>query len=121
MLEKDEEEHPIPERWRSIFRQIADAFAAGDFQLHDHPIEVVTPPDSAVARGIAANVSAYGDHLVPLNDETWERSVYRWMGSYWQVLVDLSTAREPVSDLTLHGKLLEPGGSRFEIDAVHVP
>lgn len=43
------------------------------------------------------------------------------MDGYWQVLVDLTTAAEPVSDLTLHAKLYEGNGSRLEIDSVHVP
>ena len=53
MLSKDHEEHPIPEPWRSTFRQIADAFAAGDFELRDHPISGVLPVDTATARHIA--------------------------------------------------------------------
>ena len=121
MLARDEAEHPIPEQWRSMFRQIADAFVAGDYQLRDHPIEGVVPPDPERAKIIADNIAAYGDPLAPLSDETWDRSVYLWMEGYWQVLVDLSTAGESVSDLTLHGKLREPDGSLFEIDLVYVP
>jgi len=63
---------------------------------------------------------AYGEPLAPLNDATWERSVYRWMDGYWQVLVDITTEGEPVSDFTLHAKLFEAGGPRAEIASVHV-
>lgn len=121
MLKKDDAEHPIPQPWRSTFRQIANAFVAGDFQLRDHPIDDVVPLLPATARYIADNIAAYGAALAPLNDSTWDQSVYRWMDGHWQMLVDLSTEAEPVSDLTLHAKLYEGDGLRLEIDSVHVP
>ena len=121
MLQKDDLEHPVPEPWRSTFREIVDAFVAGDFELRHRTVDGVEPLGRATADRIAENVSAYGEPLAPLNDATWERSVYRWMDGYWQVLVDLSTASEPVSDLTLHAKLYEGNGSRVEVDSVHVP
>ena len=122
MLQKDDAEHPVPEPLRSTFRQIADAFVAGDFQLRDHPIAGVRPVDPDTAEWIADNVSAYGETLAPLDEETWDRSIYRWMEGYWQMLVDLTTSSEPVSDLTLHAKLYETGGD-FElvVEAVYVP
>ena len=120
MLKKDDAEHPVPEPWRSTFRQIASAFAAGDFHLRDRVIDGVAPIDEATAEYIADNVAAYGDALAPLNDATWDHSVYRWMEGYWQMLVDLTTEGEPVSDLTLHAKLYEASG-RLEVDSVHVP
>jgi hypothetical protein len=121
MLKRDEAEHPIPDPWRSTFRQIASAFAAGDFQLSEHRIDGVAPIDAAAAQHIANNIARYGEALAPLNDATWDRSVYRWMDGHWQMLVDLSTEVEPVSDLTLHAKLVEADGFRLEIDSVHVP
>ena len=121
MLVKDDAEHPVPEQWRSTLRQIVDAFLAGDFQLGDHSIVGVATIDAAAAESIANNISAYGDALAPLNDETWERSVYRWMDGYWLVLVDLTTAGERVSDLTLHAKILDSPDTRLEIQSVHVP
>lgn len=121
MLEKDDAEHAVPEQWRPTFRKIVDAFVAGDFQLLDHSIDGVSPIDSARASGIAKNISAYGDSLAPLDDDTWQRSVYRWMDGYWFMLVDLTTSRERVSDLTLHAKLYEAGDHRLEVTSVHVP
>jgi hypothetical protein len=121
MLMKDDGEHPVPEQWRSTFGQVVDAFVAGDFQLSGHPIAGVVPIDPDKAQSIADNILAYGDPLAPLNEETWDRSAYRWMDGYWQVLVDLTTAGEPVSDLALHAKIYEAGESRFEITSVHVP
>jgi hypothetical protein len=43
------------------------------------------------------------------------------MDGYWQMLVDLSTVGEAVSDLALQAKLNEDGGSRLEIECVYVP
>lgn len=120
-MRKDDAEHYIPEAWRTTLREIADALVDGDYELRHHPVEGVAPVSSATAELIAANVSAYGDALAPLNDATWERSVYRWMDGYWQLLVDLTTVTEPVSDLTLHMRLRDGDGYRLEIDSVHVP
>ena len=121
MLQKDDLEHPVPEQWRATFTQNADAFAAGDFQLGQCPIKGVQRVDQATAELIAENVAAYGERLAPLDDATWQRSVYRWMDGYWQVLVDLSTHGEPVSDLTLHAKIFEGNDPRLEVYSAHVP
>ena len=118
---KDDQEHPLPDTLRTTFRQIADAFADGDYALHRHSVEGVAPIPTATAENIADNVRAYGDALAPLDDATWERSVYRWMDGYWQVLVDLTTAGESVSDLTLHAKLYGGDAPRLEVNSVHVP
>lgn len=117
----DDDEHSIPELWRPKFEEIAAAFAAGDFQLCQARIDGVEPVDRETSDFIAANVAAYGDSLASLDEATWDRSVYRWMGDYWQVLVDLSTQNEQVSDLTLHAKVYEADCSRLKIDLVHVP
>ena len=121
MLAKDEAEHPIPNRWRTTFRGLVDAFVAGDFQLREHDLNDVAPIDAAAAKRIAENVAAYGEALAPLDDATWATSVYCWQDGYWQMLVDLSTVSKPVSDLTLHALLRAADVSRLEIDSVHVP
>ncbi|GAA4015477.1 hypothetical protein GCM10022280_12780 [Sphingomonas swuensis] len=121
MLQRDDYEHPVPEPWRSKFKEIACAFATDDFQLRNACVEGVEPVERGIADHIASNVAAYGEPLAPLNDATWERSVYRWMNGYWQVLVDLTTEGEPVSDLTLHARLDEPDGCYLTIESVHVP
>jgi hypothetical protein len=120
-LNKDDAEHPIPEQWRSTFRQIASAFVEGDFLLREHTVDAVAPVHPATARCMAANIAAYGDALAPLNDATWECSVCRWMDGHWLMLVGLSTEGEPVSDLTLHAKLPEGHDLPLEIVSVHVP
>jgi hypothetical protein len=122
MLFKDDVEHPIPTHLRETFRQIAHSFVAGDFQLRDHPVERVLPVSAQTAAWIAENVAAYGDTLAPLDDRTWDRSFYRWMEGYWEVLVDLTTLGEPASDLTLHAKLYERGNDfALHVYGVYVP
>lgn len=121
MVQMDEGEHSVPELWRPKFKEIAAALAAGDFQLCEARVEGVEPVTRDTADLIAANVKAYGDCLTSLDEATWDRSVYMWMGGYWQVLVDLSTMNEPVSDLTLHAKVYQADCSRLRIDSVHVP
>lgn len=122
MLLKDDAERPVPEPFRSTFRKIADAFVAGDFQLRDHAIATVRAFDGETADWIADSIEAYGADLAPLDEATWERSIYLWMDGYWGMLVDLSTTTEPVSDLALHTKLYATGdGFEMEIYGVYVP
>ena len=118
---KDDEEHPLPDSLRATFRQIADAFVDGDYELRRRSVEGVAPVPAATAEHIEDNVLAYGDALAPLDDATWVRSVYRWMDGYWQVLVDLTTEGEVVSDLTLHARVYAGEALRVEIESVHVP
>ena len=122
MLQKDDAEYPVPASLRSTFLQIVDAFAAGDFQLRDHPVAGVRSVDADTAKWISDNVSAYGETLTPLDEQVWERSVYRWMDGYWDLVVDLTTTSEPVSDLALFAKLYEGGDDApLEIYGVYVP
>jgi hypothetical protein len=114
-------EHPVPELWRPKFREIAAGLAIGDYQLETTPIDGLEPIDAMTAASIAENVVAYGEPLTSLSDATWSSSVCRRMEDYWQVLVDLSTKSEPVSDLTLHAKVFDADCSRFRIVSVHVP
>jgi hypothetical protein len=121
-LKRDDQEHSVPKSLRSLFGSIADAFARRDYSLRDHQIEGVGPIEPSTATAIAENVSAYGDSLAPLDASTWEQSCYRWTDGYWQVLVDLTTVRERVSDLTLHAEMREVSGLLLiEVRSVHVP
>ena len=121
MLEKDDEEHRVPEPLRGLFRQIVNAFIDGDFLLRENPVAGVAEVEPEVARDIAKSILAYGDHLAPLDPATWERSCYRWMDDHWLMLVDLSTVSESVSDLTLHARLSEAPDLLVEVQSVHVP
>ena len=120
-LERDDAEHPIPSEWRTIFRRIVDAFVEGDLELRNHVIQGVDRVEPSTAESIAANISAHGDALAPLHPTVWEYAVYRWMNGYWQVIIDLTTSSEPVSDLALHCKLYDSARPSIEICSVHVP
>ncbi|WP_426263685.1 DUF7668 domain-containing protein [Sphingomonas sp. PWP1-2] len=120
MMAKDADEHSVPSELYATFREIADAFAVGDYCLRDHAIRGVREVNPSAAKAIAESVSAYGDSLAPLHRSTWEYAVYRWMGGYWQMLVDLTTEGEEVSDLTLHAKLHDTEPHTLEIESVHV-
>jgi hypothetical protein len=121
MLAKDDAEHAVPAMLHGMLSNVADAFAAGDYLLQDHAIEGVKPIDPTTAGWIAKSIAAYGDSLTALHPSTWDRSIYRWMDGYWDLLVDLSTTRERVSDLTLHAKLHDTEPLALEIESVHVP
>jgi hypothetical protein len=120
ILARDDDEHPVPLAFRPIFRRLIDAFVAGDWRLERHSIAGVLPIDAATAKAMEANVRDYGDTLAPLDDATWQRSIYSWTGGHWAFLVDLSTANEAVSDLALHAKYREEPGA-FEIYLIYVP
>jgi hypothetical protein len=121
MLQRDNDEHEVPLDWHTPFDQIVRAFLEKDFRLFDQPIDCVEPIDHSTAKSIAGNIAAYGAALAPLNIATWERSIYRWMDGYWQFLVDLTTDKEDVSDLTLHARLDDAPAARLQVQSVHVP
>ncbi len=119
-LAQDEQQHPIPEELRDVFVRIADAFVAGDYSLRAAGIAGVEPIDVDTAEYIDGCIAAYGDSLAPLNPAVWERSCYGWSGEHWEMLVDLTTQHEQVSDLVLHADLrLDP--LRIAVRSVHVP
>ncbi|WP_339933673.1 hypothetical protein [uncultured Brevundimonas sp.] len=121
MLAQDDEEHPVPEELRPRFQALVAALVDGDFQLSNPVLEGITPIDKTAAQFVAGQVAAYGDTLIPLSDQVWQRSIYRWMDGYWEFLIDLSTTREPVSDLALHANLIGDESGRIDVWSVHVP
>ncbi|HEX8470724.1 MAG TPA: hypothetical protein VF633_06400, partial [Brevundimonas sp.] len=90
-LDNDDQEHSVPESLHPVFHKVIGAFMDGDFRLLEHEIEGVGRIDAEIAKAIAENILAYGDRLAFLDTSVWERSCYRWMGGYWQLLIDLST------------------------------
>jgi len=118
MLERDDREHPLPVELRGVFARIVDALVRGDFALDG--IGEAASIDAETAEFIRASVEAYGDELAPLDPAVWERSCYGWSGGHWQVLVDLTTRHEAVSDLTPHANVrLNP--LCVTVRSVHVP
>ena len=119
---KDEDsEHPIADAWRPTLRQVVTALAKDDYDML-RGIAGVAPMITASVNYIRANIRDYGETLTALADDTWSTSVARWMGTHWEVLVDLSTEECVRSDLVLHLLVFETSnGWRFEISSVHVP
>lgn len=122
MLEKNEEiEQPIPSEWREVLALIVEDIRRRGLKskmVRGFECEV----DSKDVNFIYENVDAYGDTLTPLPDDAWRTSICRWMGRYWQLLIDLFTDEEGQSDLVLFVDAYENGNSyRFQVRSVHVP
>ena len=119
---KDEERaHPIADAWRPQLREIVKALAERDYALA-RGIRGVEPASKETAEQIRAYIADFGETLADLPDESWNSSVSQWMGTHWDVLVDLWTVESGRSDLVLHMRVFEAKTEfRFEIDSVHVP
>ena len=121
VLAEDNEEHPIPPELRPIFKSITDAFSTGDFRLEGAQVQSVVPIDFGTAAYMAANVEDYGEQLVPLHPDVWDRACYSFQGTYWDAIVDLSTGTEKVSDLAMHARIRTRPNLQVEIWSIHVP
>ncbi len=115
--------HAIASAWRPVLHQVVRAFADGDFSLATGLAGVV-PPDAATAAQVRDYLADYGCRLIELPDETWQTSAAQWMGTHWEVLVDLWTAEEGCSDLVLHARVTEVEtelGFVLKLGLVYVP
>jgi hypothetical protein len=101
--------------------EIVLAFVEGDFSL-SRGLPRVRLRSPATARHIREYIADYGEALVALPEDTWRTSEALWMGSFWDVFVDLWTVSEGRSDMVLSVRVLEmEGGYEFEVHAVYVP
>ena len=117
---KEDGEQPVPVGWRPVFEQIVHAFVAGDYALAGG-VDSVEPVPPETARRIAECIDDYGATLVDLSEETWDSSIAQWTGRHWDVLVDLRTAEEGRSDMSLVADVHENGtGYRIEVEGVWV-
>ncbi len=114
-------ELPIPEEWRPLFCEIVSAFVARDYSLNTGVLGVKTVShDTAVH--IEKYIQDYGATLTELPTETWETSVCIWLDGHWDVLIDLYTQEEGLSDLVLNVRVTEEAyGFVFDIHMVYVP
>jgi hypothetical protein len=121
-VEKDEEnERPIPTDWRVAFSNVVDAFVRKDYSL-SLGVAGVSSVSNETANHIKEYLEDYGQELVQLPQETWESSVCLWMGSHWDVLIDLWTVGEGQSDLVLKAQVTESmNGYRIDIGMIYVP
>jgi len=114
-------ERPIPSAWRPVFSAIVRSFVAGDYAL-SAGVAGVAPVPEETAKHIQGYIEDYGEVLVLLESETWNSSVCLWMGTHWDVLLDLWTAGEGRSDLVLGAKVVENKESYIvEVGIVYVP
>lgn len=117
----EEEEFPIPHLWRPTFKAIVDAFVQKDYGLSSG-IKNVSPVSESTTEQIKEYIEDYGEVLVELPDETWGTSVYICYGNYWNVLIDLYTEGEGLSDLVLNAEVRENNNEyQFAIRLVYVP
>lgn len=120
-VRKNALEGPVPSVWRPTLDAIVLRFVHGDYSLNS-PVPGIAPVSGETSREIKTNIRSYGATLVPLKAETWGSSVSIWQGNHWQVLVDLVTEEEGVSDLALSAKVGEVScGYQFEVYLVYVP
>ncbi|MGY6647789.1 DUF7668 domain-containing protein [Wenyingzhuangia sp. IMCC45574] len=60
--------------------------------------------------------------MIELPNETWDTSVCIYYGNYWNVLIDLFTEDEGLSDLVLNTEVHEVKGEYIvEVQLVYVP
>lgn len=120
-LEDDHAEHPIATDWRPILTEVVERFVEGDFCLSS-PVPGVLPVDPDIARLNKEYVSSYGQPLISLSNEVWNSSCAQWMGKNWEIIVDLCTETEGVSDLVLTGKVANVNGQpAFTVGLIYVP
>ncbi|CAL2089826.1 conserved hypothetical protein [Tenacibaculum sp. 190524A05c] len=121
-VEKNEEEElPIPHIWRPIFKEIVNAFVKGDYNLISE-IKNVNRISNETAKQIKDYIEDYGEELVELPNETWNSSVYIYYGDYWNVLIDLYTKEEGLSDLVLNAEVRKNNNEYLvDIQLVYVP
>jgi hypothetical protein len=113
--------HPIAAEWRAAFAGIVHAFVEGDYRL-SRSIPCVREVPAETASQIRAYIADYGATLVDLPEETWRTSCAQWMGTHWDVLLDLWTTEEGGSDMALAASVFETDqGFEVEVYSVHVP
>ncbi len=119
---KDETaQHRVAAAWRPALTSLVAALVERDYGLRRRPA-TVGPVSPETAEQMRASVEGFGETLVALPEETWATSVSQWMGTHWEVLVDLWTAESGPSDLVLSVRVLEAGaGFLIQVESVHVP
>lgn len=114
-------QHPIASAWRPALCEVVKALVAGDYGLSQRPASVA-PASAEVASQIKSYIDDYGETLVDLPEDAWGTSISQWMGTHWEVVVDLWTLESGESDLALNVRVFETDdGFRIEVDSVYVP
>ena len=117
----EENELSIPKVWRPILCQIVKSFSNKDYLVNSTILNVnsITLDSS---KHIKEYIESYGEELTELPPKTWDSSIYLWMGSHWDVIVDLWTLDEGRSDLVLSARVYKINNEYvFNVEMVHVP
>lgn len=121
VVKDKENELPIPSVWRPSFSRIIDSFVKKDYYL-SAGIDIVSEVTKETANHIKEYIEDYGEVLIQLPEETWESSVCIWMGTYWDVIIDLWTSGEGRSDLVLGARVVKSiDNYNIDIGMVYVP
>jgi hypothetical protein len=120
-VQDEEKAHPVAGAWRPAFHAIVESFVHGDYAL-SAGVPGVEPVTADTAEQIREFIADYVERLVPLPPETWETSCAQWMGTHWDVIVDLWTESEGRSDMILSARVTELDDEhRISIYLVYVP
>lgn len=113
---------PFPERWRPIVTEVVHRLVLGDYAgLYRDGF--ISPNSDPAEGGVGYWIEDYPATLVDLPPEAWLHCGWILMadGTHWAILVDLWTAEEGRSDLTMEAKLWDDGSTvSVVIDDVHV-
>jgi len=121
VIKDEDNELPIPQIWRVVFCQIVKSFSNKDY-LVNSTISNVPSLSLDASKHIEDYIESYGEELTELPPETWDSSIYLWMGDHWDVIVDLWTLGEGQSDLVLSAKVYENNNEYiFNVEMVYVP
>jgi len=116
-----EKEHSIPDVWKDSICEVVIQLTKDNFELHNVS-EYIVLQSSDMAKFNRENVLEYGCCLKALSTECWEHSCYQWQGNYWDLIIDLCTVEEDVSDLVLKGRVYPiNSGYKYEFGMVYVP
>jgi hypothetical protein len=117
----EENERPIPTLWRTTFTEIVRSFVAKDYKVAADINGLISISDE-ISKQIHDYIRDYDEVLMELPEESWQTSVCIWMGSRWDVLIDLWTIGEGCSDLVLKANVSQVGDNyEFEVEMVYVP
>ena len=121
VIKDSQNELAIPSAWRPVLVKIVDALVEMDYRFH-RTIDGLMPVSEQTTQHIQRYIKDYGETLVPLPEESWQTSIYIWMGTFWEVYVDLWTLKEGRSDLVVSVRVFETSNVyNFEIHMVYVP
>jgi len=121
VIKDEDNELPIPHIWRVVFCQIVKSFSNKDY-LVNSTISNVPSLSHNASKHIEDYIESYGEELTELPPETWDSSIYLWMGTHWDVIVDLWTLGEGRSDLVLSVKVYENNNEYiFNVEMLYVP